>query len=382
MKKVVTFICIILILGYGCSNNKQKETKNETKETVKIGIITPLSGDVATYGDATKIGVDIAIEEMDSILKSNNLEIKLIYEDSKLEAKFSLNAFNKLVNIDKVKCILGPFGSSNVLAVASNANSSKIPIFSASATADDIKNAGEFVFRNVPSNNLQGLTLAKYIVKKGMYDLNKIGIYYLNNDYGLSLTQSFEEYISQNGGRIIIKESFETAQKNFRTTLQKIKEKEPSFIYIPDHYNEVGLILKQSKEIGLKVPFGGGDGSYSEDLLNISGSSSNGFILTLMGTDDSNSKLKAFSSKFSSQFKGKPDVYSIYAYDAMSMYLSIILELKRNGIIIDGKTIKEQLLKTKFDGATGITKFDKNGEVNKLFSIYVVENNEFKKLKK
>lgn len=384
MKNKGIFIGILVLLitigGYFVWQQQINSPDDDDKEVVKIGIITPLSGEVSTYGEATRKGIEIALEENKGILLKNNININPLYEDSKLEAKSAVNAMNKLVSNDQVVCILGPFGSSNVLATASLAENKEIPVLSASATADDIRTAGEYTYRNVPSNNLQGVTMAKYVVNSKKYNLKKIAIYYLNNDYGISLLKSFSKYIIDNGGDIIIEDSFESGQKDFRTSLNKIKELQPSFVYIPDHYNEAGLILKQAKEIGLNVVFGGGDGSYSEDLIKIAGESAEGYIITLMGTTDSQS-LSNFNKMYYKKYKNEsPDVYSVYAYDAMKLYIEIIIELHKHKKEITGKTIKKSLDNIIFDGATGKTKFDNYGEVNKPFNIYEVKNQKFKKI--
>lgn len=370
----------VLVVGYFVWTGNKNDVGQ--LENVKIGIITPLSGDGATYGDATQKGVKIAIAEMDSVLKRNYLTIDLIYEDSKLEAKEAINAYNKLVNSDKVSCILGPFGSSNVLAVAKSANQAMTPIFSASATADDIANAGEFVYRNVPSNNKQGNTLAKYIHSDKNIDISRVVIFYLNNDYGISLSKSFENYILKENEKILLKESFEPDQKDFKTSILKIKALNPSFVYLPDHYDEAGLILKQSKQLGLDVIMGGGDGSYSPDLIKIADDGAEGFVLTLMGTSEGNDKLGEFNKAYNSLFGNtEPNVYSVYAYDAMMLYLISIIDLKQKGMSVDGQNIKETMDKVQYNGATGLTIFDDNGEVDKSFSIYEVIDKQFEKIK-
>lgn len=367
---IIAAAVIIIIIVFWLKTFRGARVK---EESYKIGVLTPLTGPWATYGASTKKGVDFAIEEINSMGGINGVKITVIYEDTKGEPKEALNGFNKLVNIDKVSVIIGAFRSAETMAVAPQAEKKKVILFSASSTADEIKYAGDFIFRNVPSNSGQGKSAANFVI-------NYLGkkssvILYQNDDYGQSLADAFEKEFKLLGGEIIYKEAFEGGRSDFRSTLIKIKSKRHEVIYFPGNYPECARILKQAKELNLNSIFIGGDGAYSPDLITIAGEAAEGTYYTLMslGYGISDRQIDQFKNSFLQKYREEPDVYAAYAYDAAK----IIAEAIKSGGISSEK-IKNELYKMHFIGVTGITKFDAYGEVNKPYYIYEVKNKKFK----
>lgn len=373
--KILIALSAIVFAFAGCNScNQKKETE---KVVVKIGVLAPLSGENATYGDATMRGLDMALAEISKKEEYKNFQFEFVKEDSKLEAAKAVNGIQKLISVDKVPMIIGPFGSSEVLAVSQSANEGKTPILSASATADAIATAGDYVFRIVPANQEQGTSMADFVVNK-LNIKDSIVIVALNNDYGVSLSNSFKNRVVALGGKIVYEDKFDEKAKDFKTLIAKVKSHNPKFIYLPDHYNEAGLFLKQAHELGLKCFVGGGDGSYSPDLISIAGSGAEGFYLTLMGMDNANSNTKAFDDAYKSKYNQDVDVYSAYAYDALFVLADALKNLSSEELKnINGDGFKILLSKQNFIGITGSNKFDSNGEVKKSFVIYQVRNGKF-----
>ncbi len=372
-KTFIILVAIILIIAVIIGINlyqKQKEAG-----VVKIGVITPLTGPWATYGLATKQGLELALEVINNSKDLNEFKIKLIYEDSKGEPKNAINAFKKLVNIDKVVAVIGGFRSSETLAMAPEAEKSKIVLFSASSTADEIKYAGDYIFRNVPSNNIQGQTAAHFVIDA--LHKNTAAIFYQNDDYGKSLSEGFKSEFEKKGGRILITEVFEGGQTNFRDPIIKIKLKNPEVIFFPGNYQECGKILRQSKELALNSIFVGGDGAYSTDLIKIAGDAAEGSFYTIMSLGEglADSLVSDFKIKFKEKYGKYVDVYAAYAYDAL---LTLVMAIKKSGA--DPDKIKNALYKIKYIGITGLNEFDEFGEVKKFYSIYVIKNKNFERV--
>ncbi len=356
---VITSIALIL----GCAKEKE----------IKIGVITPLTGEGATYGEDTKRGVDLAVEEINKKGGIDGKMITVIYEDDQIDPETGTKAIQKLISINKVPVIIGAFGSSVSLAIAPIAEKNRVVLFSASSTADALKDAGDYFFRNVPPNSAQGKSAAEFAIDK--LKVKTAAILYMNNDYGVSLTKAFENFFLQRGGTIVITENYNPGDRDFRTQLSKIKDKQPDIVFYPGHYQESGIILKQARELGIKSVFIGGDGSYSPELIKIAGGAAEGSYYTLMamGYGIADEEIKRFTNSFNTKYSLEPDVYSAYAYDA----LKIIAEaIQRGGYSSEG--IKNALYQIKdFIGVTGITSFDTFGEVNKPFYIYEVKNGNF-----
>jgi len=363
----IFFIAFSLILGI--TSCKKKE-----QEVIKIGVIGPLTGEGATYGAAMKRGIDLAIEEINKGGGINGRKLKAFYEDDKLESKEGINAFNKLAQIEKVPVIIGSAASKVTLTIAPLAENSKIILFSPISTTDKLKEAGDYIFRNVPPNSYQGKTAAQFIfyyLKK-----EKVCIFYKNDEYGADLTKGFKNEFTKLGGKIIYEDNYAPGQRDFKSNLAKIKSVNSEVIYFPGNYEESGIILKQAKEIGIKAVFVGGDGSYSPELIKIAGDAAEGSYYTLMALPQAKSpKVENFRKAFQEKYGEEPGVYDAYSYDAL---MTIAEAIKTGGYSSEG--IKNALYSLTYEGVTGITKFDKYGEVDKPYAIYVVRNGKFEPL--
>jgi len=158
----------------------------------KIGVIGPFTGEGATYGAAMKRGIELALEEINASGGINGNRLVAIYEDSKLLPKEGVNAFNKLVQIDKVPVIIGAAASRVTLAIAPLAQKNKVVLLSSISTSDSLRHVGDFIFRNVPPNSIQGKTAAYFIIQK--LHKRKVAIFYKNDEYGSDLTKSFKKF--------------------------------------------------------------------------------------------------------------------------------------------------------------------------------------------
>jgi len=340
---------------------------------IQIGCITPLTGDGATYGAATKRGVDLAVEKVNAAGGINGKHIEVIYEDDQMKPATGTSAIEKLTAVNKVPVIIGAFGSSITLAIAPIAEKKRVVLFTASSTADAIRDAGDYVFRNVPPNGAQGKTAAEFALAH--LKAKTACVLHMNNDYGVSLTASFKKQFEAGGGKLLSVESYNPGTTDFRAQLTKIGDEHPDLIFYPGHYQESGLILKQAKELGITAIFLGGDGSYSPELVTIAGGAAEGSYYTLMsmGYGVADQEIQAFVAAFKAKYGEEPDVYAAYAYDALMVIAEAI---RKGGYTSDG--IKTALYAMKdFKGVTGITQFDSNGEVDKPYGIYEVTAGKF-----
>lgn len=371
-KLTIIGLIALIIGGISIGNLSCKKEPN----VYKIGCITPLTGEGATYGTATKRGVDFAVEEINNTGGITGKKVKVIYEDDKMTPKDAVNALNKLVRVDKVPVIIGGFTSRVTLALAPLAEQNRVILFSGSSTADDIKFAGDYIFRNVPPNKGQGKSAALFVIN--FLKKKKAAILYKNDDYGKSLADAFKEFFTKLGGQILLEESYDPGKKDFRDVLTKIKPLNPEIVFYPGNYQESGIILKQAKEMGIKSIFVGGDGSYSPELINIAGAAAEQSYYTLMamGFGIADQEIEKFTKSFIEKYGEEPDIYAAYAYDVMKTLAEAI---RIGGYSAEG--VKKALYTNTFRGVTGITKFDSYGEVDKPYYIYEVKAGKFQLLK-
>lgn len=292
MKSKTTVLSLLLIAGFAVLWFWRGDQVH-SPATVKIGCLTPLTGDGATYGAATKRGIDMAVAETN---ERGGIKVEVLYEDDQMTPSAAIAGLRKLISFHKVPIVIGAFGSSVTLAVAPIAEAEKTVLFSASSTADAIADAGDYIFRNVPPNKAQGTTAAQFALDK--LNTKSAAILAMNNDYGKSLSDSFRAVYTKGGGTIVVEDIYNAGDKDFRAQLQKIKDKTPSLVFFPGHYAESAPILRQAKEMGITSVFIGGDGSYSPELITAAGTAAEGSYYTLMAVDFTTEPAKSFAERF------------------------------------------------------------------------------------
>ncbi|MFH1192239.1 MAG: ABC transporter substrate-binding protein [bacterium] len=257
-------ICAFAMAGCAMQKNIEAPSKSAAKkeaqkitEPIKIGFIGPLTGDAANVGQNSKAATEIAVEEINAEGGINGRKIEMIYEDGECAGKAASNAANKLINIDKVPVILGGLCSGETSSFIGAAEQSKTVVLSYCSSAPAITSAGDYIFRDYPSDLYQGAFAAKYL----MNDLNKkkVAILYVNSDYGVGIKNVFNNEFKKLGGEIVAEEGYEQTSRDLRTPLAKIKSANPEVLYFIGT-NEASVPgLKQAKELGLNIPMFGGD---------------------------------------------------------------------------------------------------------------------------
>ncbi len=368
-KRIGVIVAIILILVgiYALTQLIPTQLRE-----VKIGVILPLTGKGANYGEKTKVGIDIALEDLEKEREIS--KISLIYEDSQGDPKTAVAAINKLINTDKVVAIMGPVFSDNVLASAPIAEKKKVIMLVTAAASDKIRDAGDFIFRNRVSASGISTYLARY-----SYDtlgIDNIAVAYENSANAIDYKNAFVDEFNKKDGKIQIIESFEKGGNDFRAQITKFRQIQPNAVFITGHAQEIGFFLKQAKELGLKTRFISTPGAESDTLLKIAGDAAEGLLLCSEALEltSKDPLIQGFRAKYKERMKQQePDFFSANGYDSLKM---IIESGGKYGFTSEG--IKKGLYELKdFHGVGGEITFDSYGEVTKPLSIKIVKDGRF-----
>ena len=353
MKKyiLITIIILILITTVGAISQKTN------KDTIKIGFIGALSGDGAAYGETEKNTTEIAINEINNSGGIKGRKIEIIYEDGKCSGKDATNAIYKLINIDKVNIILGGTCSSETLAIAPIAEQNKILLLSAFSSNPTITNAGDYIFRNSPSDSDVAKLDAHTIASK----YKTVAMLSENTDYSQGVHTIMNKIFQDKGITVVSDEVYTSGTKDFRSVLIKMKETNPEVMYINPgtDIKAGGLIVKQARELGIKVPIHGNLNLATTDAIVAGGEFMNGVV-----SDDStglSNKGNALLKKYISIYGKAPSIEFEMgaAYDRVYIIKNAI-----ESVGTDPTNIKNYLYKiTDFDGALGKYHFDSNGDV-------------------
>jgi branched-chain amino acid transport system substrate-binding protein len=345
-----------------------------TPRTITIGAISPFSGDGAIYGDAARTGIDLAVNEINAAGGVNGDKLTVLYEDDHGVPTGAVSALNKLISIDKSTAVLGPFYSGNVLAVAPVANRANVVIISGSATSDNIRTAGPFIFRVCPSNDEQARTIAQFARSK--LHRKSAFIIYRNDDYGVTLRAAFEKSFPALGGTILGAEAVPPDASDVRAQLSRVQTTNPDLIFAAVHVPEGAALLRQSRELGIKATIMGTDGGQDPQLLQIAGDAAEGSYWVTIGwaNGETDPSVARFRNAYRARYGKDPGVYSALYYDAAEV-LAKAIELAPS---TSGPNIQKALFRVDYVGPTGRTKFDRTGGVSKPFEIYRVQSGQFK----
>jgi len=364
----IVAVSLFAVLAAGCGGG----AKTDSTE-IKIGGDFEITGGVANFGKSTVNGIQLAFKEVNAKGGVLGKKIVLVIADNKSEPSESANAITKLITQDKVVTVLGPVASSNVLAASQIAIDNKIPLLTATATAEKVTvdngKVKDYIFRACFIDPFQGEVMANFAAKSLKV---KTAAVYVDNasDYSKGLAQVFEEKFAKNGGKIVASEAFLAKDTDFKSALTKIKAANPDVIFIPAYYQEVGLIVKQARELGITCPMIGTDGWDSPKVVEIAGAAAlnNTYFSNHYSPEDKDPNVSNFVEAYKKEYGQVPDALAALGYDAALMLIDAI---KRANSAEPAK-IKDALAQTKnLQVSTGILTLDASH--NPIKSAVVIE---------
>ncbi len=346
MKKFVlpVFALAAIFCAAGCS---KKES-----DSIKIGGVFPLTGGVSVYGVECKNGIDLAIDEINAAGGVNGKQIVLISEDDEGNPDKSVNAFQKLTTKDGVKLIIGSLTSGCTKAMTQRAQAMKVLQIAPAATATDITDAGNYIFRACFIDPFQGTVGGKFSIET--LGAKKAAILYdIGNDYSVGLTENFEKTFKDLGGAIVAKESYATNDKDFNAQLTKIKNAAPDVLYLPDYYGTVALIAKQARAQGITIPLVGADG-WDGLTANAGDEVLNGYYSNHYATDSDSPAVQKFVKSFRDRYRKDPNSFAALGYDSMYLLRDSILRAGTD----EASAVRDALENIDGDYVTGRLRFD------------------------
>ena len=345
---------------------------NAKSDEIKIGANFEMTGNVANYGNATLEGLKLAIQEANDAGGINGKKIALVEVDNKSEASESVNAATKLISDDKVKVIVGPAVTANVIAESQVATDNKVPILAPDATSPAVTvengKVKDFIFRSCFIDPQQGSVMAKFATENLKA---KTAVIYIDNssDYSKSLGQVFKEKFEAAGGKVVMQEAFLQKDQDFKAALTKIKTANADVIFIPAYYEEVGKIVKQARELGITQPLLGTDGWDDFKVADIAGADALNNTFFSTHYSDKDESVKPFIDAYTKAYNHAPNVFAALGYDAGKL---IVDAIKRAGGD-DSVKIKDAIAATKdLKVGTGIITMDKNH--NPIKQAVILEN--------
>lgn len=346
MKKILGVLSAVILALTLASCSKAESN------SVKIGGIFPLSGQVAVYGVECKNGVDLAIEEINAAGGINGKPIVLVSEDDEGNPDKTVNAFKKLSTKDGVKVVIGSLTSGCTQAITTLSQASKVVQIAPAATAPAITDAGDFIFRACFIDPFQGTVGGKFAAET-LGKKRAAILYDIGNDYSVGLADNFKIAFTKAGGSIVSEESYATNDKDFNAQLTKIKNANPDVVYLPDYYGTVALIAKQLRAQGINVPMVGADG-WDGLTSNAGDEVLGGYYSNHYAVDSTEPTVKKFVESFRAKYNKDPNSFAALGYDCVYLIRDAIVAAGAE----DSIAVRDALVKTNGDYVTGHLTFD------------------------
>jgi branched-chain amino acid transport system substrate-binding protein len=349
----LTLIAVAALAFAGC--NKKAAESNE----ILVGHYGSLTGATATFGQSAQKGIEMAVDAVNQSGGVLGKKLKVLVEDDQGKPEEAQTVVTKLINKDRVVALLGEIASSNSLAAAPVAQAARIPMISPGSTNPKVTQVGDYIFRVCFIDPFQGKVMAKFA--SNTLKVKKVAVLRdIKSDYSVGLANFFVENFKAMGGEILADESYSQGDKDFTAQLTSLKGKNPEAIFVPGYYTEVGLIARQARKLGIKVPLLGGDGWDSSKLWEIGGDALNGcYYSNHYSVDDPSPILQKFVKDYKARYGATadsiPDAMAALGYDAAL----ILADAIKRAQSAKPDSIKLALAQTKgFQGVTGNTTLD------------------------
>ena len=344
------------------------------EDPIKVGVIGPLTGGAAIYGNAVANAAKIAADEINAL---GGMQIEIDAQDDEHDPEKSINAYNTTLDNGSL-VIVGCVTSGPCAAVASQAYEERIFMLTPSASSTDVIADKDNVYQVCFTDPAQGAASADYIAGKGL--AKKVAVIYNNGDvYSTGIYQTFVAKAAEVGLEIVAVSTFTDDTTDFSVQVTEAKNAGAELVFLPIYYTPASMILTQAAAIDFKPIFFGVDGM--DGILTMEGfdaSLAEGvLLLTPFSADAKDEKTQNFVAKYVELYGDTPNQFAADAYDAV---YAVYEAMKAGGVTADMspeevcEIMIAQMQQLTIDGLTGTMTWSATGEVSKTPTAVKIEN--------
>ncbi|MEB2348249.1 MAG: branched-chain amino acid ABC transporter substrate-binding protein [Comamonadaceae bacterium] len=333
---------------------------------IKIAMVIPATGPLTQYGDMIKEGVTTAVEVANAAGGINGQKIETVVVDDACEPKQGPVAANRVVN-DKIHFVVGPVCSGASIAAAPIYNNEGVVVVTPSATSPTLTDGKNYhyIFRTIGRDDQQGPSAAKFIVEK--IKPKKVAVLHDKQSYGQGIASNVRDDLKKAGVDVALFEGINAGDSDYSAVITKLKSAGVDFVYYGGYHPEMGLLLRQAGEQGLKVKMMGPEGVGNPEINAIAGPAVEGMLLTLPADFASNPKNAAVVKAFKDKKRDPSGAFQLTSYAATEVILDSIKAVGN-----DAKKVADYMHKTTFETPLGATSWDAKGDL-KAFEFQVFE---------
>lgn len=356
LKLGISFL-VLLAVFFSC--------KEEVK-VLRIGALIPMSGTLEPYGRNVKNGLTLALNQINDANGINGKKLDIIFEDDGSDEKVAAQKADALIK-QGVPLIIGGITSPVALAVAPICERSKVVFLSPAASSPKLTTAGNYIFRNYPSDTLEGKVMAEYAVRR--MQVKSVAVLYIDNEYGQGLMDVFNDTFTGLGGEITIQKSFTQGQTDFAALVKEVKGRPADAVYIIGYYSEIAGILQELKKQKVESKVISVEGVAQPIILEIASDAAEGLVYPQppYSPDSKDAAIQKFVSSYKAKFNTKPDIDAAFSYDALRIVAKAIEKCQNYPV-----DLRDRMADTSMKGLVGDIAFDSNGDVDitpKMFHI-------------
>jgi branched-chain amino acid transport system substrate-binding protein len=394
--KAATLVAAGALLLAACSTNKTEEPSgsggdkscDQSKGTLVVGVIAPLSGDLAALGSGIRDSAELAVNQANEACKVPGYKLALDPQDDEKNPTLGAQAATKLASDENIVGVIGTLNSSVAQSVAPILSQNNIVQISPANTNDTLTKGEDYIkspkrvyktyFRTCTVDSLQGPYAANYIIEKA--GKKNIAIVTNGLTYGEGLADTFTTQAEKKGAKIVTRQKVGENDTDFSSVIAAIKPFNPDAVYFGGEYPQAGPLSKQLASAGINVPVMGGDGIFDPAFIELGGK--DGDLATSVGAPTSDlESAKAFVDAYDAKYeKGSYSAYGAFSYDATNALIGSLAKTIGSGEWSSDK--REDLISNvqsySAEGATGTVKFDEFGDsTNKVLTVYQVKGGEW-----
>jgi len=333
---------------------------------IKIAMVIPATGPLTQYGDMIKEGVLTAVEMVNAAGGINGKKVETVVVDDGCEPKQGPVAANRVIN-DKIHYVVGPVCSGAAIAAAPIYNNEGVVVVTPSATSPNLTDGKNFhsIFRTIGRDDQQGPSAAKFIVEK--IKPKKVAVLHDKQSYGQGIASNVRDDLKNAGVDVALFEGINAGDSDYSAVITKLKSAGVDFVYYGGYHPEMGLLLRQAGEQGLKARFMGPEGVGNSEINAIAGPAVEGMLLTLPADFSTNPKNAAIVKAFKDKKRDPAGAFQMTSYAAAEVIMNSV-----KAVGDDAKKVADHLHKTTFETPLGSTSWDAKGDL-KSFEFQVFE---------
>jgi branched-chain amino acid transport system substrate-binding protein len=343
---------------------------------VKLGAILSLQGAGAPYGQSIQRGVEMAVEEINAaggvdVFEVGMKPLTLLVRDSRSQPTIGLQAAQELLD-EGVNAAIGADVSDVTLAIAPVFQEAEVLLMSPASSTPKLSNAGDFIYRNFPSDDLEALNTADHGVN--VVHVPEAAVIAQQSEFGLGQKNSFIQRFRLLGGRALGQGSYpaDATAEDIAVQVERLLAEDPPAIYIAGYAADTAMVARAIRDAGSNAALFGTGAVLAADLIAAGGDAVEGLAFPQAPFDiESNAdNVRKFVADYQAKYGMTPDTYAAHGYDAVQMIAQAISQAG-----LDGHELRFYLNSMNpYEGLAGVTAFDDNGDVRKFHTMYGIQD--------